>query len=239
MYDICYSLTLTMTQKIYIKDITNLVRPTYKARRFYSTCLIILLPLMYTQTGYTHGGGLAADDCHNDRKKGERHCHTARSKTKSANNPYISTPNNKNARDLYSQSSYDRREWKYKKYTFTNTIGFYSGVTCLIGIDIDHVVSLKDAHYSGGRLWDPERKSKFANDVQNLVPSCSEINRSKGASLPLKFIARADDGSGVEFDFTKNNICKYLKIYKKVKVKYQLSFNANDASTFNYCKLSI
>ena len=228
-----------MTQKTYIKDITNLVRSAYKARKFYSTCLILLFPLMYTQTGYAHGGGLAADGCHNDRKNGGRHCHTARPETKSASNPFSSTPNNKNERDPYSQRGYDRQEWKYKKHTFTNTIGFYSEVTCLAGIDIDHVVSLKDAHNSGGHLWNSERKSKFANDVKNLVSSCSEINRSKGASLPLKFIARADDGRGVEFDFTKSNICKYLKKHKEVKVKYQLSFNTNDASTFNNCKLSI
>ena len=227
-----------MTQKTYIKDITSLVRPTYKARRFYSTCLLLLFPLIYVQIGHTHGGGLAADGCHNDRKNGGRHCHTGHPKTKKANNPSYSIPN-KNTLIPYSQSVYNRQEWKYKKYTFTNAIGFYSGVTCLAGIDVDHVVSLKDAHNSGGHLWNSEIKSIFANDRQNLVPSCSKINRSKGASLPLKFIARAEDGSGVEFDFTKNSICKYLKKYKEVKVKYQLSFNANDGSTFNNCKLSI
>ena len=239
MYDICYSLTLTMTQKTYIKDITNLVRPTYKARRFYSTCLILLLPLIYMQIGHTHGGGLAADGCHNDRKNGGRHCHSSPPRTKSDNNPLTSNPTNKNAQAPYSQSEYNRQEWKYKKHTFNSTIGFYSGVTCLAGIDIDHVVSLKDAHNSGGRLWNPDRKLGFANDRKNLVPSCSEINRSKGASLPLKFIARTDDGSGVEFDFTKNNICKYLIKYKEVKAKYQLSFNTNDAGVFNDCELSI
>ena len=239
MYDICYSLTLTMTQKTYIKDITNLVRPTYKARRFYSTCLLLLFPLIYTQIGHSHGGGLAADGCHNDRKNGGRHCHRNPSRIKSDNSPSTLTPINKNERDPYSQRGYDRQEWKYKKHTFTNTIGFYSGVTCLAGIDIDHVVSLKDAHHSGGDLWSPDRKSRFANDRQNLVPSCSEINRSKGASLPLNFIARADDGSGIEFDFTKSNICKYLKKYKEVKVKYQLSFNTNNVGTFNNCELSI
>ena len=228
-----------MTQKTYIKDITSLVRPTYKARRFYSTCLILLFPLIYTQIGHAHGGGLAADGCHNDRKNGGRYCHRNPSRIKSDNSHSTSTSINKNVRDPSSQSSYDRREWKYKKHTFTNTIGFYSGVTCLAGIDIDHVVSLKDAHHSGGNLWSPDRKSMFASDRQNLVPSCSKINRSKGASLPLKFIVRADDGKGVEFDFTKNNICKYLTKYREVKVKYQLSFNTNDAGTFNNCKLSI
>ena len=228
-----------MTQKTYIKDITSLVRPTYKARRFYSTCLILLFPLIYTQIGHAHGGGLAADGCHNDIKNGGKHCHRNPSKTKSDNTTSASIPANKNTRDPYSQSKYNRREWKYKKHTFTNTIGFYSGVTCLAGIDIDHVVSLKDAHYSGGHLWSPDRKSKFANDVQNLVPSCSGINRSKGASLPLKFIARADDDSGLEFDFTEGSICKYLKKYKEVKVKYQLSFNTNDVNTFDNCGLSI
>ena len=228
-----------MTQKTYIKDITNLVRPACKARKFYSACLLLLFPLIYTQIGYTHGGGLAADSCHDDRKNVGRHCHTTRPRTKSANNPSTSTSTNTNARTPSSQSSYDRQEWKYKRHTFTNTIGFYSRVTCLDGIDVDHVVSLKDAHYSGGHLWNTDRKSEFANDNENLVPSCSEINRSKGASLPLKFIARADDGRGVEFDFTKKSICKYLKKYKEVKVKYQLSFNTNDASIFNYCELSI
>ena len=37
---------------------------------------------------FAHGGGLAADGCHNDRKNGGRHCHGAPARsTPSANRP--------------------------------------------------------------------------------------------------------------------------------------------------------
>ncbi|UXC90519.1 excalibur calcium-binding domain-containing protein [Sphingobium sp. RSMS] len=36
-----------------------------------------VVALLTSEALYAHGGGLAADGCHNDRKNGGRHCHRA------------------------------------------------------------------------------------------------------------------------------------------------------------------
>ena len=37
--------------------------------------ILALAAVLTPSTVLAHGGGLAADGCHNDRKNGERHCH--------------------------------------------------------------------------------------------------------------------------------------------------------------------
>ena len=51
--------------------------------------IMALLTLPLAGTALAHGGGLAADGCHNDRKNGGRHCHRgpAASSGKSADRP--------------------------------------------------------------------------------------------------------------------------------------------------------
>ncbi len=41
----------------------------------YLMALGMLSTAMPTGVAYAHGGGLAADGCHNDRQNGGRHCH--------------------------------------------------------------------------------------------------------------------------------------------------------------------
>ena len=41
----------------------------------YVIIAISVLTLSANEPARAHGGGLAADGCHNDRKKGGRHCH--------------------------------------------------------------------------------------------------------------------------------------------------------------------
>lgn len=43
----------------------------------YLMALGMLSAVMPTGVTYAHGGGLAADGCHNDRQNGGRHCHRA------------------------------------------------------------------------------------------------------------------------------------------------------------------
>ncbi|MDB9805144.1 hypothetical protein OAC12_03305 [Porticoccaceae bacterium] len=43
---------------------------------------------------------------------------------------------------------YDRKDFNYHSYKPDTAIGFYTGQSCAL-INIDHVVSLKDAYDSG------------------------------------------------------------------------------------------
>ena len=49
--------------------------------------------------------------------------------------------------------------------------------------DIDHIVSLAEAHDSGLCSADKKTKSKFAKDIKNLTLASPEINRDKKSGL--------------------------------------------------------
>jgi hypothetical protein len=49
-----------------------------------------------------------------------------------------------------SADNYDRKDFNYRSYKLDTTIGFYTGKTC-DSINIDHILSLKDAYESGAR----------------------------------------------------------------------------------------
>jgi len=53
-------------------------------------------------------------------------------------------------------------------------------------IDIEHVVSLKDAWVSGAWSWSPEKRERYANDLTYkwLLPVDKYQNRSKGSKPP-------------------------------------------------------
>ncbi|MCH9637843.1 MAG: HNH endonuclease family protein [Gammaproteobacteria bacterium] len=203
-----------------------------------------------------HSGGLAADGCHFDKgadkssatSASSRHCHrdavnTPRIVTEPLYKPTSDKPtsqSNEVRATLASNSDcddYNRKEWGYKGAKFATQVGFYSGQTCR-DIDADHVVSLKDAHESGGCAWTSAKKRSFANDLANLVPSCSKINRSKGAAQPHNFVNLANDGRGVEFDFTKERQCQYLSVYATVKKKYHLAFGADNSLILSACGIA-
>jgi hypothetical protein len=79
--------------------------------------------------------------------------------------------------------SYDRNGFNYRSYKPNTSIGFYTNKTCDF-INIDHIVSLKDAYESGAPSWSASRKKAFANDRSNYVPSCGRVNSSKGSEGP-------------------------------------------------------
>ena len=113
-------------------------------------------------------------------------------------------------------------------------IGFYTGKTCDF-INIDHVVSLKDAYESGAANWSDFKKQSFANDRSNHVPSCGRVNSSKGSAVPKDFLRRSRDGKGLDYKIVR--WCDYVAKYYSVKQAYGLSFIANDRSIFKRCDL--
>jgi hypothetical protein len=140
------------------------------------------------------------------------------------------------AASLSFADSYDRKDFNYRSYKPNTSIGFYTNKACDF-INIDHIVSLKDAYDSGASSWSDLKKESFANDTFNHVPSCGRVNSSKGSEGPSDFLRRSNDGNGLEYDIVR--FCEYVQKYYAVKVKYGLSFLANDKSAFTKCRLVI
>ena len=130
---------------------------------------------------------------------------------------------------------YDRKDFNYRSYKPDTSIGFYTNKTCDF-INIDHIVSLKDAYESGAASWSDLKKEAFANDRSNHVPSCGRVNSSKGSEGPSDFLRRSNDGRGLEYDIVR--FCEYVQKYYAVKVKYGLSFKGNKAHPFEVCGIN-
>ena len=129
---------------------------------------------------------------------------------------------------------YDRGAFGYNAANTDNrnVAGFYTGVRC-DRIELDHVVSLKDAWLTGAWQWDAEKLRRFSNDQSNLVPACASINRSKGASTPADFRRKSSDERGLDYKIV--NWCGYLARYQKVKASYGLSYCNNSKMAMNSC----
>ena len=128
--------------------------------------------------------------------------------------------------------SYDRKNFNYRSYKPNIAIGFYTGKTCDF-INIDHVVSLKDAYESGAANWSASKKEAFANDRANHVPSCGRVNSSKGSAVPKDFLRRSSDGKGLDYKIVL--WCDYVSRYWAVKAAYQLSTENNDQKLLASC----
>ena len=131
---------------------------------------------------------------------------------------------------------YERKEFNYRSYKPNTAIGFYTNKTCDF-INIDHIVSLKDAYESGASSWSKSKKEAFANDRSNHVPSCGRVNSSKGSDVPSDFLRRSNDGKGLEYEIVR--FCEYVKTYYAVKMKYGLSLKGNSAKTFESCGITL
>ena len=131
---------------------------------------------------------------------------------------------------------YERKDFNYRSYKPNTSVGFYTNQSCDF-INIDHVVSLKDAYDSGAASWSAYKKRTFANDKANHVPSCGRVNSSKGSAGPRDFLRRSNDGKGLEYEIIR--FCEYVQRYYAVKVEYGLSFDANDSATFEQCGVGI
>jgi|TARA_B110000238_G_scaffold20352_1_gene19904 hypothetical protein len=127
---------------------------------------------------------------------------------------------------------YDRKDFNYRSYKPNTAIGFYTNQPCDF-INIDHIVSLKDAHASDAASWSDSKKKTFANDKANHVPSCGRVNSSKGSAVPKDFLRRSRDGRGLDYKIVR--WCEYVAIYKAMKTKYQLTFANNDRKLLSGC----
>ena len=130
---------------------------------------------------------------------------------------------------------YNRSDFNFYSYKPSTSIGFYTNQHCDF-INIDHVVSLKDAYESGGVSWSDAKKETFANDRSNHVPSCGRVNSSKGSEGPSDFLRRSRDEKGLEYEIVR--FCEYVQKYYAMKVKYGLSFRGNKTHPFESCGIT-
>lgn len=78
-----------------------------------------------------------------------------------------------------------------------------------VPIEIDHVVSLHDAWYSGADTWNRNKRIQFANDTENLVATTRESNRAKSNRGPDEWLPNYGP-------------CRYVEQYARIKAKYDL-----------------
>lgn len=90
-------------------------------------------------------------------------------------------------------------------------------------IEIDHIVSLKEAHDSGGANWPKDKKRKFANDFENLVVTSYATNSKKGSK---------NIGDWNPFNLAYS--CRYYERFIKIKKKYDLKISEKQLKGIDY-----
>lgn len=83
-------------------------------------------------------------------------------------------------------------------------------------MQIEHLVSLVDAHYSGGYSFSIAKKQKFAIDRDNLRVVYGPVNQDKGGKKPSEWMPPL-----------KSYHCEFAQTYTAVKNKYGLNITNN------------
>ena len=101
-------------------------------------------------------------------------------------------------------------------------------------LDVDHMVPLANAHYSGGWAWNKEQKKLFANYLgfsEHLIAVSSSANRSKGASGPEKWLPD-----------NELHLCDYASNWISIKHTWDLSITTEEknilVNILNKCSYS-
>ncbi|MPY91984.1 MAG: hypothetical protein GEV08_02660 [Acidimicrobiia bacterium] len=92
-----------------------------------------------------------------------------------------------------------------------------------VALDVDHLVSLAEAHRSGGWAWDEEEKAAYANDLDDprtLVAVAASSNRAKGDRDPAGWLP-------------EEGVCRYAADWVAVKARWGLSVDAEEATTLS------
>ena len=80
---------------------------------------------------------------------------------------------------------YDRKDFSYRSYKPNTSTGFYTNKTCDF-INIDHIVSLKDAYESGASSWGASKKKYYGVKVKyglSLVSNDKKVFSRCGLSF--------------------------------------------------------
>ena len=213
---------------------------------------ILLLILITSYSALAHSGRTNSKGCHDNKKRGEYHCHNSKSRpTPSTQNIVNSVPKGVTVGSF----AYNRKDWphwvdadndcqdaraeilirdsksgvRFKRNKPCNVswgewIDPYTGKKFYKAsdIDIDHIVPLAHAHEVGGKLWSREQKRAFANDFENLLAVEDNANQSKGAQPPQDWMPHA-----------KSYHCKYVKKWRYIKNKYALDESVVERAFLN------
>jgi hypothetical protein len=87
-------------------------------------------------------------------------------------------------------------------------------------IEIDHVVSLRDAWKSAAEGWRPSKREKFANDFQNLEAVDSETDQDKGDKAADQWLPKSE-----------MDACYYVSRQVALKHRYRLTVTAAEKDT--------
>ena len=83
------------------------------------------------------------------------------------------------------------------------------------GVEVDHVVALKNAWKTGASHWSARKRERFANDPLNLLATSSQNNREKGDSDISEWKPWPDD-------------CAYAVRQVSIKTKYGLQVSRRE-----------
>ena len=125
---------------------------------------------------------------------------------------------------------YDRDDYTYtvrkqilntRKSASSGWTDFYTGAAYRDSsvLQIDHVVSLKEAHDTGGYSWCPDARETFADDPDNLVITHRKVNLEKSGDGPEDWLTTTDQTIPV------TRACEYLRKFVQVKVRYGLEIS--------------
>ena len=98
-------------------------------------------------------------------------------------------------------------------------LSVYDGATFTSadGLDVDHVVPLAEAWRSGASTWTPDRRMRFANDLDvewSLAAVSANSDRAKGDQDPAEWLPPLDSFA-----------CTYAAWWIEVKVRWSLTID--------------
>ncbi len=126
---------------------------------------------------------------------------------------------------------YDRKEWdkswtsgvhNYLGWQQTNChYAFYDNIgDCSGNNDRDHMVSLPEAHRSGGHEWSRTRKEAFYLETDNLYVLSISLNRSKSDQDPANWAPIIEK-------------CRYAREWIAIKTEWGLSIDTAEKQALN------
>ena len=206
--------------------------------------IVVCLLCIVASLGVAHPGRTASDGCHYcrtncdkwDLEKDQRHCHNAGSDSSASAAPAPATAACKRGsgqtwRGLVVApecrcSPYDRDDYPYPQSVeplIAERQGMrspYDGTTfaSLKESDIEHVVSISEAHDSGLCAASAEIRRRFARDLDNLTLATPALNRYEKRGL-----------DAAEW-LPELNRCWYARTIISVRQEYRLTIDRREAA---------